>query len=113
MSIRDESGKIVINVWEAESDLTNLKKARQSLESACNIIEKEKKRLTEVWEGDSYNSFSAKAERLLKEIKNVMNEIDNISKNISNVLRKYIEIDKKTKDEIAKMVKDTVQEVLK
>ena len=92
---RDENGTIVIDSNEANADIANLKKAKQSLETAKKKILDEKKKLPPVWQGNAYDAFVEKSDSLVKNINDIIASIDSASKAISDTVAKYAEIEKR------------------
>ena len=94
MSLRNESGQIVINEKEANDDIANLKKSRQSLEDFRKSLTNAKSKLNAAWMGDSYTSFSRKTDTLVKDVDKVISQINASIKNIEDTVRHYKEVDK-------------------
>jgi len=93
--LRDEKGTIVIDSTEANADIANLNKARQSLEAAKKRILDEKKRLSPVWQGSAYDTYIEKSDALVKSINDMIASIQAAIKDIADTVAKYEEVEKR------------------
>ena len=93
--LRDENGTIVIDSAEANADIANLNKAKQSLEAAKKKILDEKKKLPAVWQGGAYDTFVEKSDALVKSINDMIASIQAATKDISDTVAKYEEVEKR------------------
>jgi uncharacterized protein YukE len=106
MGLRDESGQIVINEREANEDIANLRRARQSLEEFRKSLTTARTRLGTAWAGNSFNSFTSKNDALIKDVDRVISQINTSIKNIEDTVRHYQEVDRRLAEEAQRSADD-------